>query len=79
MQIDVSEQPFKLTTTVEVTNFVEHSKAIDNIEVICLGSILTLILLFEKRLKIKKSIKSYLESLKNETNTQLALNKTVLN
>lgn len=45
----------------EVSNYLEHSKLIDNITVVCLGILLFTILILDKRIGGSKRIKSYID------------------
>ena len=45
----------------EVSNYIEHSKIIDNISVVCLGILLFFIVILDKRIGGAKRIKSYID------------------
>ena len=47
----------------EVRNYIEHSKTIDNIVVICLGILLLIILVLDKRKVGNRRIKSYVNKI----------------
>lgn len=47
----------------EVSNYLEHSKSMDNIAVICLGILLLIIWALEKREVCNSRIKSYVDKI----------------